>query len=116
MERADDLAAHLDDAAVVEHGLLDATARAVARLEHLHVGAAGREVARRGQAGEPRTEDQHVAGHQRSTCPCSGRQPMRTLSPSSQRSSARARAVFCSSAISRAPGPSSTISCVIVPR
>ena len=87
---------------------------ALARLEHLDVGAGRREVARGGEAGEAGAEDEHVAAH-RSTWPCSGRQPMRTRSPSSQRSSARARAVFCSSATSRAPGPSSTISCVAVP-
>ena len=115
MEGADDLAAQLHDAAVVEHRLLDAPAGAPARLEQLDVGAAGREVARGGEAGEPGPEDQHVAAHRR-TWPCRGCQPMRTRSPSSQRLSARARAVFCSSAITRAPRASSTMICVIVPR
>ena len=115
MERADHLAAHLHRAAVVEHRLLDAPARPVARLEHLDVGAGRGEVARRGEAGQAGAEHQHVAAHRR-TWPCSGRQPMRTRSPSSQRSSARARAVFCSSATSRAPGASSTMICVVVPR
>ena len=114
MERADQLSAQLHDAAVVEHRLLDAPAGPAARLEQLDVGARGGEVARGGEAGEAGAENEHVA-HQRSTCPCSGRQPMRTLSPSSQRSSARARAVFCSSATSRAPGPISTMSWVAVP-
>ncbi len=114
MEGADELAAQLDHAAVVEHGLLDAPAGPVARLEQLDVGAGGRQVARRGEPGQAGAEDEHVA-HQRSTWPCSGCQPTRTRSPSSQRSSARARAVFCSSATSRAPGASSTISCVAVP-
>ena len=94
--------------------LLHAPADAVARLEHEHVGAARGEVARGREAGQPGAEDEDV-GHRR-TCACSGRQPTRTRSPSSQRSSARARDVFCSSATSRAPGPSSTISCVVVPR
>ncbi len=61
MERAHDLAAELDHAPVVEHRLLDATARPVARLEHLDVGARGDQVARGGQAGQPRAEHEHVA-------------------------------------------------------
>ena len=114
MEGADELAAHLHDAAVVEHRLLDPAARPPARLQQLYVGAGRRQVARRRETREAGAQDEHVA-HQRSTCPCSGCQPTRTRSPSSQRSSERARAVFCSSATSRAPGASSTISWVAVP-
>ncbi len=115
VERADHLAAQLQHAAVVEHDLLDAAARPAARLEQLHVGAGGREVARGGEAGQAGAEDQDVAAH-RSTWPCSGRQPTRTWSPSSQRLSERARSMFCSSATSRASPPSSTMICVVVPR
>ena len=67
MERAHDLAAELDDAPVVQHRLLDAAARPVARLEHLDVGARGGQVARGGQAGQPRAEHEHVAHHAGST-------------------------------------------------
>ena len=115
MERADDLAAELHDAPVVEHGLLDAAAGPLARLEHFDVGAGGREIACGGEAGQPRAEDEDVAAHLR-TCACSGFHATFTRSPSSQRSSDRARARFCSSATSRDSGPSSMISCVAVPR
>jgi hypothetical protein len=67
VERADQLAAALHDAAVVEHRMLDASARAVARLEHEHVGAGRGEVAGRAEPRQPRSEHQHVAAH-RSTC------------------------------------------------
>jgi hypothetical protein len=52
---------------------------------------------------------------QRKTRECSGSQPTVTSRPSSQRSSARARSVFCSSATILAPPSSSTITCVAVP-
>jgi hypothetical protein len=51
----------------------------------------------------------------RSSRACSGCQPSFTRSPISQRSSARALAVFCSSATRRTPDSSSTITCVVVP-
>ena len=54
--------------------LLDAPAGPVARLEQLDVGAGRGEVARGREAGQAGAEDEHVA-HQRSTWPCSGRQP-----------------------------------------
>jgi hypothetical protein len=63
VEGADQLAAELDDAAVVEHRLLDAPAGPVARLEHEHVGAGGREVARGSEACQPGAEDQDVVAH-----------------------------------------------------
>ena len=62
MELADQLAAHLDAAAVLEHDALDAAAGPVARLEDLDVRARAGEVARRGQAGEAGAEDEDV-GH-----------------------------------------------------
>ena len=61
MERADQLAAQLHDAAVVEHRLLDPAAGPPARLEQLDVGAGRREVARRGQSREAGAEHEHVA-------------------------------------------------------
>ena len=60
MERADDLAAELDEAAVGKRRLLDAAAGPVARLEDEDVGAAAGEVARGGQAGQTGAEDQDV--------------------------------------------------------
>ena len=69
MERAHDLAAELDHAPVVEHRLLDAAARPVARLEHLDVGARGGQVARGGQARQPGAEHEHVA-HQGAPAGC----------------------------------------------
>ena len=61
MQRADDLAAELHGPASVEVDLLDAPADASPRLEHGHVGAAPREVARRGEPGQPGAEDEDVA-------------------------------------------------------
>ena len=52
---------------------------------------------------------------QRKTRECSGSQPTVTACPISQRSSERARSVFCSSATILAPPSSSTITCVAVP-
>ena len=75
MERAHHLAAELQHAPVGQLELLDAPADALARLEHLHVGTARREVARGREAGEPGAEDEDVGRHQRRTCACSGRQP-----------------------------------------
>ena len=60
MHRADDLAAELHGTAVVDPQLLDAAADAFTRLEHDHVGSAGREVACRGEPGEPGAEDEDV--------------------------------------------------------
>ena len=83
---ADHLAAELHQPTVGERGLLDPAADPVACLQHGHVGPATREVARRGQAGEPGADDQDVR-HWTSVTTCSGDQPMSTRSPCSQRSS-----------------------------
>ena len=52
---------------------------------------------------------------QRSTRECSGRHDNVTGWPISQRSDAWETCVFCSSATTRVYGPSSTITCVVVP-
>ena len=54
------LAAELDRPAVVEPLLLHPAAGALARLQHQHVGAAGREVAGTGEPGQPRPHHHHV--------------------------------------------------------
>ena len=89
---ADHLAAELDPAAVGQLDLLDPAADPVARLEHGDRGAAGLEVARGAEPGEPGADDDdvRVVGH-RSTTACSGSQPICTRSPAFQRSSARIR-------------------------
>ena len=79
MEAAHDLAAELHDAPVVEHGLLDAPARAVARLEHLDVGAGRGQVARGGQPRQARAEHEHVA-HQAATSRANASAPESTPS------------------------------------
>ena len=77
MERAHHLAAELQHAPVGQLELLDAPSDPVARLEHLHVGTAGREVARGREPGQPGTEDEDVGRHQASAamtcliCVCS---------------------------------------------
>jgi hypothetical protein len=55
------------------------------------------------------------AARQRSTRECSGRHDSVTGWPISQRSDAWETWVFCSSATIRVSGPSSTITCVVVP-
>ena len=60
MEGPDDLAAELHEPAVGQLGLLDPAAGAVAGLEHDHVDALRREVARGRQAGQTRAHDHHV--------------------------------------------------------
>ena len=60
MERPDHLAAELRRSAVVEPDLLDPTADPLARLQHGDVGAAGSEVACRGQAGQAGAEHEDV--------------------------------------------------------
>ena len=59
VKRADDLAAELHRQSVLVAHLLDTSTNALARLEHRHVGAGGREVARGGETGEagPQHED-----------------------------------------------------------
>ena len=54
------LAAELDRPAVVEPLLLHPAAGALTRLQHQHVGAAGREVARTGEPGQPRPHHHDV--------------------------------------------------------
>ena len=61
MRLADELAAELHRATVVDRDLLDAPADPVSRLEHEDVRAAGDEIARRDQPGEPGAEDEDVA-------------------------------------------------------
>ena len=61
MQRAHDLPAELHGPAAVEVDLLDPSAHARPRLEHGHVGAARREVPRRGEPGQPGAEDEDVA-------------------------------------------------------
>ena len=57
----DHLAAELHGAAVVDRDLLDATADPFARLEHEHVRAAVREIARGGEPGQAGPDDDDVA-------------------------------------------------------
>ncbi len=74
------------------------------------LGGRGRRERQRGERGHQRGESPH-----RSTSACSGCQFSFTRWPISQRSSERWRAAFCSSATSRTPGASSTITWVVVP-
>ena len=60
---ADHLAAELDDSAVVERHLFDATADSIAGLENQDVGSTAHEVARGGQAGQPGPDDDEVVSH-----------------------------------------------------
>ena len=77
VEGADHLAAELQHAAVGQLELLDPAADAIARLEDLHVGTAGREIARGREARQPGAEDEDVGRHQFSaamtclSCVCS---------------------------------------------
>ena len=60
VERPHHLAAQLNRSPLVNAELLDAAAGPIARLEHDDVGAAGGQVARGSEAGEARTEHEHV--------------------------------------------------------
>ena len=60
---ADHLPAELDDSAVVERDLLDATADPVAGFEDEDVGSALHEVASGGQTGQPGPEYDEVVRH-----------------------------------------------------
>ena len=53
----DELRPELDDGAVLEAARADASAQPVSRLEHRHLGAAGRERLRRREAGEAGADD-----------------------------------------------------------
>ena len=64
---ADDLAAELDESAVVELHLLDAAAHAIPRLEDEDIGATGDEVAGGGQPGKTGSDDDRVVGHARTS-------------------------------------------------
>jgi predicted branched-subunit amino acid permease len=64
VEGRDDLPAELHQAPVGQLGLLDASARAATGLEHDHVRARVRQLARRRQAGEPGSEHHHVMPQQ----------------------------------------------------
>jgi len=83
-------------------------------LELRHVGEVQEHVLPRG-AREVRATGGAGRRH-RSTRQWSGRQPSRTCVPSVQRSSARARSTFCSSARTCAPSPRSITYWVVVPR
>lgn len=135
MGAADDLAAELDQPAVGEFGLFDASADPVPGLDDEDVGSAGGEVACGGETGQAGTQHDDVVVHggvpsiagrspgrgqgrgrgavpargglQSRTRQCSGFQPISTRSPPLQRSSLRERTVFCSSTDTVTPGASS---------
>ena len=119
----DHLAAELHDAAVVERDLLDATTYPVPGFQYQHVRTAGREITRSAQTGQPGTEDDDIVrhcknsyfGYLRGARQCSGCQPIRTRSPSAQRSSVRAECRFCSSTESSTPGAISKRYVVVAP-
>jgi hypothetical protein len=64
---------------------------------------------------QPRAHPRGRRAAQRKTRECSGRHASVTGSPISQRSWACETCVFCSSATTRVPAASSTITCVVVP-
>ena len=108
---ADHLPAELDDAAVVERDLLDAAADPVAGLEDEHVGSARHEVAggatdrpARPRVRRRRKTLRDLLIQVNGARLCSACQPMRTRSPSAQRSSVRAEWRFCSSTEISTPG------------
>ena len=86
----DHLPAELDEPAVRRAGLLDAPPDAVPCLEHGHVRARGREVARGGEAGQAGAEDEDVAQLPARTRSASGGRWTVTSSPG-RRAAARRR-------------------------
>ena len=63
VDGADDLAAHLQHAPIVELHALDAAADAGARLDHDDIRARAGEVAGAGESAEPSADDDHIRLH-----------------------------------------------------
>ncbi len=114
----DDLAAKLHRAALVDGHLLDTSSDPIPSLEDDDVRSAGDEVAGSREAGEPRSEDDHVR-HGVSTSSgartrsASGGKCAVTLAPTSNSSTSSA---FATSACRRSPPGSVTYTWVVEPR
>ncbi len=114
----DQLAAELHRAAVVDRGLLDATAHPVTRLEHEDVGPAERKIARSGEPCEAGADDDDVSHNgavsssARMRSASAGRCAV-TEAPTSYSSTSPELAT---SACTRSPPGSATNTCVVEPR
>ena len=118
MRLPDHLATELHRAGTVDGDLLDTPPDPIARLEHEHVGATTREIARGGEPGEPGADDHDVrhAGTVSSSARMRSASAGRCAVTAAPTSYSSTSPEFATSACTRSPPGSATNTWVVEPR